>query len=443
MEMRVFGRTGMRVSILGFGCGAVGGLMVRGDPADQERAVARALEAGVNYFDTAVRTATASRRRTSAACCKKLKPPTSSSAPRCGSGRRLRPHRRAVAESLEASLQRLGPRAGRHLPPAQCDHETAAANRSATGVLDEVVPAFEKLRQQGKTRFLGITAVGDTAALHQVIDSRRLRQRPGQLQPAESVCSRGAAGGLSGAGLRSDVRPHPGCRRRRRRHPRACRRRAERPRERHPIASPPPEPIGSAIPTMRIWSARGGSCRWCRGYAGSLPEAAVRFAITHPAMGTILVGMATPQEFEEALAAVKRVRCRRPRWRGSLRCGRCSRARRDERRAGDIRVLREPAIGLNNLPYLRVVPGQSGRRQEEAMTYGTRTDHYPATSKLLHWLVAACVLTTAPVAICDDPGGPGSDPGRALRLPQIDRGPDPGADDAASYQSAGSGRADC
>ena len=33
------------------------------------------------------------------------------------------------------------------------------------------------------------------------------------------------------------------------------------------------------------------------------------------------------------------------------------------------------------------------------MTYGTRTDHYPTTSKLLHWLVAACVLTTAPVAI--------------------------------------------
>jgi cytochrome b561 len=33
------------------------------------------------------------------------------------------------------------------------------------------------------------------------------------------------------------------------------------------------------------------------------------------------------------------------------------------------------------------------------MTYGTRTDHYPATSKLLHWLVAACVLATAPVAI--------------------------------------------
>lgn len=54
MEMRVFGRTGMRLSVLGFGCGAVGGLMVRGDALDQERTIARAIAAGVNYFDTAV-----------------------------------------------------------------------------------------------------------------------------------------------------------------------------------------------------------------------------------------------------------------------------------------------------------------------------------------------------------------------------------------------------
>jgi predicted aldo/keto reductase-like oxidoreductase len=35
-----------------------------------------------------------------------------------------------------------------------------------------------------------------------------------------------------------------------------------------------------------------------------LPEAAIRFAIAHPAMGTILVGMASVDEFETALAAV-------------------------------------------------------------------------------------------------------------------------------------------
>jgi predicted aldo/keto reductase-like oxidoreductase len=42
------------------------------------------------------------------------------------------------------------------------------------------------------------------------------------------------------------------------------------------------------------------------GFADSLTEAATRFAISHPAMGTILVGMATPQEFEDALAAVEK-----------------------------------------------------------------------------------------------------------------------------------------
>ena len=54
METRLFGRSGMHLSVLGFGCGAVGGLMVRGDPIDQERSIAGAIAAGVNYFDTAV-----------------------------------------------------------------------------------------------------------------------------------------------------------------------------------------------------------------------------------------------------------------------------------------------------------------------------------------------------------------------------------------------------
>jgi hypothetical protein len=41
MQLRVFGRTGMQRSVLDFGCGAVGGFRVRGDPADQERNIAR------------------------------------------------------------------------------------------------------------------------------------------------------------------------------------------------------------------------------------------------------------------------------------------------------------------------------------------------------------------------------------------------------------------
>lgn len=42
------------------------------------------------------------------------------------------------------------------------------------------------------------------------------------------------------------------------------------------------------------------------------------------------------------------------------------------------------------------------------MTYGMRTGGYPAASKWLHWLVAACVLATAPVAIVMTRIGEGS-----------------------------------
>ena len=53
MEYRQLGRTGLEVSALGFGCGAVGGLLVKGDRKDMEQVVARAIELGINYFDTA------------------------------------------------------------------------------------------------------------------------------------------------------------------------------------------------------------------------------------------------------------------------------------------------------------------------------------------------------------------------------------------------------
>ena len=77
--------------------------------------------------------------------------------------------------------------------------------------------------------------------------------------------------------------------------------------ERHPIASPPPVPIGSAASyDADIELARRLEPLVKEGFAESLTEAATRFSISHPAMGTILVGMATPQQFEQALTAVQK-----------------------------------------------------------------------------------------------------------------------------------------
>jgi aryl-alcohol dehydrogenase-like predicted oxidoreductase len=84
MEMRVFGRTGMQLSALGFGCGAVGGLMVRGDPVDQERTIARATAAGVNYFDTAVQYGNGESEKNLGRILQKPNQPTRSSVPRSG-----------------------------------------------------------------------------------------------------------------------------------------------------------------------------------------------------------------------------------------------------------------------------------------------------------------------------------------------------------------------
>src|SRR5207237_1735798 len=53
MEHRPFGQTGLDVSVIGFGCWEVGGGYGSIEVADFEAAVDRALDLGINCFDTA------------------------------------------------------------------------------------------------------------------------------------------------------------------------------------------------------------------------------------------------------------------------------------------------------------------------------------------------------------------------------------------------------
>ena len=307
MEMRTFGRTGMQISLLGFGCGAVGGLMVRGSPADQERAVARALEVGVNYFDTAVQYGNGESEKNLGRVLAKLKPANAV----VGTKVRLQAGEfgriaAAVTASMDGSLRRLG------MDRVDVFHLHNAITVTGGGealsvrqVLDEVVPAFDALRRAGKTRFLGITAVGDTAALHQVIDARVFDSAqvsynmlnpsaarslpPGYpAQNYDRLFDHTARAGVGVVGIRVLAGGA-----------------LSGSADRHPIASPPPEPIGSALSYgTDLERARRLLPLVSEGHAATLAEAATRFAISHPAMGTILVGMATVAEFDAALAAV-------------------------------------------------------------------------------------------------------------------------------------------
>jgi aryl-alcohol dehydrogenase-like predicted oxidoreductase len=309
MQLRVFGRTGMQLSVLGFGCGAVGGLMVRGDAADQERTIARAIASGVNYFDTAVLYGNGESETNLGRVLHKLKPAgvvvaTKVRIPQGEFGRIAD----VVTNSLEGSLTRL--RLDRvdilhlHNPITEAGGSSAL---SVGQVLDDVVPAFDRLREQGKIRFLGISAVGDTAALHRVIDSRAFDSAQvvynmlnpsaaGPLPanyPAQDYAGLFDATEAAGVGVVA-IRVLAGG---------ALSGSAER----HPIAGAAPEPIGSAVRyDADVDRARRLMPLIEEGFAASLTEAAIRFALTHPAMGTILVGMATPQQFEDALAAVQK-----------------------------------------------------------------------------------------------------------------------------------------
>jgi aryl-alcohol dehydrogenase-like predicted oxidoreductase len=309
MDVRTYGRTGMRLSVFGFGCGAVGGLMVRGDPRDQERAIARGLDVGVNYFDTAVAYGNGESEKNLGRILQELKPAnvvvgTKVRLPSATFGRIAD----TVVKSLDESLSRL--RRDQvdifhlHNPISESGGGEALSVRQ---VLDEVVPTFMRLRDAGKIRFLGLTAVGTTPALQQVIDSGAFDSAQvvyNMLNPSAAIAlpanypaqdygklfdhTKAAGTGvigirvLAGGALSGSA-------------------------ERHPIASPAPAPIGSAMDyDADVARARRLLPLVTEGFAANLTEAATRFAIGEPAVGTILVGMATLQQFEDAFAAVEK-----------------------------------------------------------------------------------------------------------------------------------------
>jgi L-galactose dehydrogenase/L-glyceraldehyde 3-phosphate reductase len=308
IEKRALGRTGEQVSVLTFGCGAVGGLMVKGDAAEQERAAALALEHGVNFFDTAPGYGDGVSEINLGKLLKKLKP-------KALIGTKVRipsADRRRIAASINAALEESLKRMGRDSVDLYQLHNPLTPDASgetvtAAQVLGDVVPAFQKLRDAGKIRYLGFTALGDIGEIDKVVaagvmdsaqiclnalnpspvetlpanypaqDYRRLMVRA-QEKGIGSICIRVLAGGaLSGE------------------------------MERHPRGWAVVPPIGSGSDYARdVERARRFKPLVDEGHAGSLTELAIRYALAQPSLSTTQVGVATYEQVAGAIDAIEK-----------------------------------------------------------------------------------------------------------------------------------------
>ncbi|PYO06666.1 MAG: hypothetical protein DMD75_23525 [Candidatus Rokuibacteriota bacterium] len=308
MQSRSLGKTGLTVSTLGFGCGNVGGLIIRGTPAERERAVARAMELGVNYFDTAPSYGDGESERNLGQVLKALKARV-----QVGTKFRLDPHDLheipgAVARSLDQSLKRLAlERVDLFQLHNRIESARGAGAVSLGDVLNEVVPAVQKLRQQGKVGFCGITALGETRALHQAIDSGTidtaqvcynllnpsagfavpagfpaqdfggLLNRTRERRMGVIVIRVLAAGALSGVEAR------------------------------HPVAVPSVDPIATAPDYHTdVTQAQRLGALVREGHVENLIEASIRLAVSSDAVSTVLVGYSSLEHLEAAAAAVNR-----------------------------------------------------------------------------------------------------------------------------------------
>ncbi len=304
MEYRTLGNTGLQVSALGFGCGAVGGLLVKGEYPAMRRAVERALELGINYFDTAAMYGSGQSEANLGAVLRELGAPVL-----VGTKVHLGPAdlehiEAAVAAHAEASLRRLGRDCvevfyfHNFLGPQRQKGQAAAAD------LEPVLRALEKLRQQGKTRYVGFNGLGETQAVHQGLGLEGfhalqtcynlLNPTGGQAAPAGfpfqdfgQLIDRAAGQGkgvvairvLAGGALSGSA-------------------------DRDPVATAQVGTI-STSPDFGADVARAGRFSFLveEGHTSSLAEAAVRFALGRQGISSVLVGISNLEQLEAAAAA--------------------------------------------------------------------------------------------------------------------------------------------
>ena len=144
--------------------------MTKGDAADQDRAIAWARDNGINFFDTAASYGNGASETNLGRALNGNTDGIVVSTKVGLSNNDLTDVAGTVAKSLDASLTRLKLD---HVDIFQLHNTLGRPDHRGTlsvdQVLDDVIPAFEKLKDAGKTRFLGFTAKGEADDLHKLV----------------------------------------------------------------------------------------------------------------------------------------------------------------------------------------------------------------------------------------------------------------------------------
>jgi aryl-alcohol dehydrogenase-like predicted oxidoreductase len=309
MQTRPLGRTGLTVSALGFGCGAIGGLMTKGEPSEQTRAAARALEAGITYFDTA---RSYGDGRSEENLGRVLQELNAWDRVVVGTKFRVEPEEvgdaaGAIRRSLEGSLGRL-----RHDWVHVFQLHNMVTNQPGRGltpdqVLGPVLDGLEKVRADGLIGHIGITATGDTEAVTRVVTSGRFESAQvyfNALNPSAGYAGKIDPGDQDFAGLIDkakaagmgviNIRPL------------AAGAVSARP-ERHANAGDPGR-FGMAGITYSDDLARAQSLADLSGTLGmeSPVETALRFVLAKDGVSTVIVGYSEMAQLEDAIRWAER-----------------------------------------------------------------------------------------------------------------------------------------
>jgi aryl-alcohol dehydrogenase-like predicted oxidoreductase len=177
MQYRTVGKTGIKVSEIGFGCGNNAVLMVKAPYDDQRRAVRHALDLGINFFDTAFAYGLGKSEENLGRILNDL-----GAEPVISTKIRLEPDavgdvRGATIRAVEAALKRLNrDRVDFIQLHTRVTLERGAGKRFSLMPQDVlgpkgVVEGFKTMRDRGKVGYFGFSGLGEVTALHQLVDS--------------------------------------------------------------------------------------------------------------------------------------------------------------------------------------------------------------------------------------------------------------------------------